>query len=168
MLETLTDIGAWLNSTDLHFWARDTLRGNNWVSPLIQSIHIVSVAAVIGAIGVIDLRILGLAARSQAPSEMASRLLPWLWTALVLLALTGFMLILNRPPRYLDNAAFLAKMLMLATAVILTLLLSRGLRRGDDYWFATPARLAAGRTLAGASVALWVGVILAGRWIAYV
>ena len=47
MLETLTDIGAWLNSTDLHFWARDTLRGNNWVSPLIQSIHIVSVAAVI-------------------------------------------------------------------------------------------------------------------------
>lgn len=167
MLDNLYAFGVWLNRTELHFWARGILQTIPWVSPTVQTIHIVSVCAVIGAIGMIDLRLLGAAARSQSPAEMAKRLLPWLWTALVLLLVTGSALILNRPPRYFDNIAFLAKMAMLLIAVVLTLLLARGLRHGDGYWTASPARRSASRTMAAVSVLMWTGVVIAGRWIAY-
>ena len=167
MLDTLYAVGAWLNTTDLHFWSRGILRGVPWVSPTIQSIHITSMAVVIGTIGFIDLRILGIAARSQEPAEMARRLMPWFWTALVLLLATGSMLILNRPIRYFDNIAFIAKVLMLVTDIVLTLVLVGGLRRDTGYWTASPARLRTGRILAGISAVFWVGIVLAGRWIAY-
>ena len=168
MLDFLYELGRWLNGTDLHFWSRQTLRTTPWISPTIQSIHIVSVAIVIGAIGFIDLRLLGWAAPSQSPSEMARRLLPWMWVALTLQFLTGTMLILNRPIRYFDNVSFLAKMAMLLTGVVLALVLNHGLKQGDDYWTATPARTVAMKAIAGVSLLLWVLVILAGRWIAYV
>ena len=167
MLDTLYALGTWLNTTDAHFWARGLLRSASWVSPTVQSIHIVSMAVVIGTIGFIDLRMLGVAARSQSPAEMARRLMPWFWMALVLLFLTGAMLILNLPARYFDNIAFFAKVLLLVLGVALTLVLVRGLARGEDHWTTTPAKVRAARLIAGVSAAAWVGVVLAGRWIAY-
>jgi uncharacterized membrane protein len=162
LLDALSEAGRWLNGTEAHLWARHLLRGQNWISPAVQSVHILSVAAVIGSIGLIDLRVMGLAARSQPIPEMARRLLPWMWTALVLLLATGGLLILNRPARYFDNPAFVAKMAMLALALILTLMLRPGLLRNGGR--AGPMRALA----AALSLLLWFGIIFAGRWIAYV
>ena len=96
---------------------------------------------------------------------MARRLTPWMWSALAVQLATGGMLIPNRPVRYFENGAFQAKMALLLAAVGLTAVLARGLARGEDFWSARPWPR---RLIAGAALMLWLGVILAGRWIAYV
>jgi hypothetical protein len=159
VLQSLNDAAAWLNATPAHDWARDLLRGERWLSPTIQSIHIVGVAVVVGSAGMLNLRLLGWAVPSQTPAEMARRLMPWMGWALAVQLATGGLLILNRPARYFENGAFLAKLAMLVVAVALTALLAgrtHGAPRGPD------------RLLAAIALIAWVGVILAGRWIAYV
>lgn len=168
MPDGLQDLGNWLNGVPAHFWARDLLRGVRWLNPTLQSIHIVGIAVVIGSAGMLDLRLLGWAVPSQAPAEMARRLMPWLWSALVVQLATGGMLLLNRPLRYFENGSFLLKMVLLALALVLTMVLARGLFRRDDFWSDGQGRLLAGRLIAGLSLLAWLAVTVAGRWIAYV
>ena len=167
ILDALYEGGRWLNGTKLHTHIHALLQTVGWVSPTIQSIHIVSVAAVVGTAALLDMRLLGWAAPSQVPAEMARRLLPWTWIAITLQFFTGAMLIVNRPIRYADNPSFLAKMVFLIIGIILTLVLAAGLRRDPDHWTSTPARVVTGKVLAGVSLLAWVLIVLAGRWIAY-
>ncbi len=167
MAQYIDAFGEWLNDSVLREHVRAFLRSQNFISPTIQSLHIVSFSVVLGTAGVIALRLLGLGAKGQDPQEMARRLYPWMWTALVILLLTGSMLFLNRPTRYLHNVSFQSKVFMLLAAVGLTAVLQWGLARGNDYWSA-PARRPIGRAIAGVSLVLWVAIILAGRLIAYV
>jgi hypothetical protein len=167
MLDSFYEAGRWLNGTDLHNSIHRLLQTVGWVSPTIQSIHIVSVAVVIGTAALLDMRILGWAAPSQVPAEMARRLLPWTWIAITLQFFTGAMLIINRPARYADNTTFLAKMVFLIIGVVLTLVLAGGLRRDPDHWTATPARRVTAKAMAFIALVAWVLVVLAGRWIAY-
>lgn len=167
VLDQIYQAGRWLNGTDLHTSIRHLLQTVGWVSPTIQSIHIVCITLVIGTSALLDLRILGWAAPSQVPAEMARRLLPWTWSALAVQFFTGGMLVLNRPIRYADNPSFLFKMLFLIIGIVLTLVLASGLRRDPDHWTSAPARVLTGKVLAGGSVLAWVLIVLAGRWIAY-
>ena len=58
MLDQIYQAGRWLNSTDLHTSIRHLLQTVGWVSPTIQSIHIVCITLVIGTSALLDLRIL--------------------------------------------------------------------------------------------------------------
>ncbi len=108
----------------------------------------------------IDLRMLGLAVPSQNPSEMMRRLMPWMWTALVLLLLSGSMFVVARPRRYFFNPIFGIKFALLLLAILLSAILVSMYRR-------TNKSSAAIKVLAALSLVLWIGVMLAGRWIAY-
>jgi uncharacterized membrane protein SirB2 len=128
--------------------------------PIVQSIHILSIACVMASIVMIDLRILGLAARSQAPQEMMRRLMPWLWWALGLLFLSGAMFVIARPRRYFVNPIFGIKFALLLASIVLTVILYR-LHRNTDVSTGTT------KALAALSLCTWLGVVMAGRWIAY-
>jgi hypothetical protein len=162
MFDILVPIGDGLARTGLHLWVRDLMRGAPWINPALQTLHIISIALVVGSAGMISLRVLGLAALRQSPAEMARRLMPWFWTALLLLLLTGSLLVLNRPARYFETPLFPAKMLLLLVAIGVTLALRRRLPAGDAGVAGTA------RAVALASLALWLAIIFAGRWIAYV
>ncbi len=57
---------------------------------------------------------------------------------------------------------------LLVLAMATTFLLQRPLARDPVYWEETPGRAAGARVIAVVSILLWVGIIFAGRWIAYV
>jgi len=135
--------------------------------PIVQTIHILSVAAIMGSVVLIDLKVLGLALPSQSLSELARRLMPWTWWALPTLALSGAVFILARPASYVVNPVFRLKFAMLAPAVVLAAVFHRAMAGDSGFWERTRAREIAAKVVAAVSLLLWIGVAMAGRWIAY-
>ncbi len=144
-----------------------TLRDIEWIIPLLQTIHILCIAAVMGSIVMIDLRLLGVIAPSQTVAAMAKRLLPATWIALCVLLVTGSLLAVAEPARSLANPAFQIKMALLIVVLGLTLFLRPRLHRDSAYW-AVAAHRVTGNTIAVVSLLIWLAIIFAGRWIAYV
>ena len=164
MLSTLRTLGEWLATTPMSL----TIQNVTWIIPLVQTIHILCVAAVFSSVLMVDLRLLGLVQRTQPLPSVTSRFLSWIWVFLVILLLTGSVLIIGEPERSLLNPAFGWKMAMLLTVILITLLIARPLRANAQFWEASFGRQAAARVIAIVSLALWSGIIFAGRWIAYV
>jgi hypothetical protein len=135
--------------------------------PLVQTVHLLGISAVMGSVVLIDLRVLNLALPSQTTSELVRRLMPWTWWALPLLALSGVVFVCARPNRYLRNPVFGLKFAMLTPAIVLALVFQWGMGKDAAFWDRSRARRAAAQVMAAVSVLLWIGVAMAGRWIAY-
>ena len=159
----LHDFCKWLSETPLSLM----LQNVSWIIPTVQSIHILSVAIVFFSALAVDLRLLGVIGRSHPTAVYATRFLPWIWPTLVVLLVTGTTLIIAEPARSLQNIAFQSKMVMLILAIGATLTLQRPLAADGAYWESTDGRKTTARVIAVASLCLWVGIVLAGRWIAY-
>lgn len=91
--------------------------------PVLQTIHLLGVAVLMGSAVMISLRILGVACRRQQLHEMLSRLFPWFLAALPVMVLSGLPFFLARPQRYLTNPVFGYKFLFLALALAATMLI---------------------------------------------
>jgi len=150
----------WLVSTP----ASEAIQNTFWMIPLIQSVHIVSIAITVSAVTLLHFRLLGLTGRDQSVPETARRYLPWIWTAVAILACSGLLLIVAEPPRELENPMFWTKMTLLLCALIFTALFQVMLKR-DGFWERNRALSA---LIGIVSLLLWTGVVVAGRWIAYV
>jgi hypothetical protein len=138
-----------------------------WIIPAVQSVHITCIAIVMGSVALIDLRLLGVTGRSHSISGLTNRLLPWVWVSLVILLLSGAILIIGEPVRSLENPAFQAKMLMLLCVVAMTFHFQSMLRGDTAFWELSPVRRNTAKATAIVSLLLWVGIVFAGRWIAY-
>ena len=126
--------------------------------------HILSLAMLIGASVILDLRLLGALARLPLAETMRvlSRIAAM---ALGFAVLTGALLFSVRPLEYAANPAFLIKLLLVlvGTANALAVHQSRAWRALIAGAPATsPLRLAA-----LASLVLWPAALLAGRWIGF-
>jgi hypothetical protein len=55
----------------------------------------------------------------------------------------------------------------LVPAVLLAFLVYRLNQKERGYWDSTFGRIISGRAVAGLSLVLWIGVLMAGRWVAY-
>lgn len=159
MATFLTDIARSIGSSAAHDWAVDCLRNVPGLPPIVQTVHLLSIAVILASIVLVSMRTLGLAIPSQAPAELARRLAPWTWCALPALFASGSMFVLARPQRYFANPVFGIKFLLLIPALALTAILYRQLRASSDRVIT--------RVVAALTLFCWIGVILAGRWIAY-
>jgi hypothetical protein len=140
--------------------------GVSWIVPLVQVVHILAVAVLVGAAAMINLRALGVVDRQEPFELVLDRFLPPIAFALPVLGVTGFILIAGEPTRAVFRVVFWLKMALLTLASILTFSM-----RGDGR-----ARAGGGvltregiglRIKALAASALWMSVIVAGRWIGY-
>lgn len=153
----------WLSTTQ----PSQLIQNVSWIIPSVQSVHIIMIAVLIGAIGMVDLRILGFGMRSQSVAALSHRLLPFVWGALPVLLVSGAILIIGEPARSLENPAFQLKMLLLVAGITLTLIFQKALKKDVAFWEMSPARRASAKLLAVVSLAIWIAIIFAGRYIAY-
>jgi len=157
MLYALDGFCKWLQGT----WLSGVISGAAWIIPVLQVIHILAISSVMSSVFLLNLRLLGVWGGDESPEAAARRLLPFIWWPLPVLLTTGALLITAEPARSLENPSFAIKMSLLAAAIGLTLLCQyRVGTRGRSGGTAT-------RGLSVASMAVWVGIVLAGRWIAY-
>lgn len=158
----LDDFVAWLATTPGSIALHESL----YMYAIVETIHVISIALFVGTIGLIDLRVLGLALNRTPVSQALQRLLPWTVVGFVVLVITGALLFYAIPERTFHSLWFRAKMLLLVLAGLNVWRFHRayGLSPGDWDMGPAPARA---RASAAVSLALWVGVIVFGRFIAY-
>jgi hypothetical protein len=167
MTQALQHLTRTLVATPIHSLAWHLLTDIPGVAPIVQTVHLLSIAAVMGSIVLIDLKVLGLALPSQSTTELVRRLMPWTWWALPSLAASGSMFIIALPERYFTNPVFGLKFAMLVPAVTLAAVFQRASANDARFWERSRGRRASARIVAALSLLLWIGVALAGRWIAY-
>lgn len=127
--------------------------------PIVQTVHLLGIAIVMSSVVLLDLRILGLALPSQDVPELTRRVMPWVWWTLPVMVLSGLPFVIARPQRYFTNPVFGLKFALLVPAIALAAVLHIiGTRKPDSLRT---------KLIAAVSLLLWVGVVLAGRWIAY-
>ena len=159
-------LSLWLSHTNLNAFLREQL---GFLAAL-QAIHIMAVAMVGSSVLMIDLRLLGLAERSQTLAEVAHRFVPWLWGGLVVLILTAIPLIIAEPQRDLTNWTFQLKMAMIALGVAITISFVRSLRHTNPTSAERDENSSSNaltHTLAILTLVLFVAIAIAGRWIGY-
>jgi len=167
--------GQWLKSTrltELSVWIGDTqlstaLNQNNWITPTLQSIHILAIAITFSAALMVSLRIAGRAAQGKTLVEVERRYVPWIWGGLATLLATGFVLLLAEPGRQLLNPYFWTKMMLIVIAVLAVFGFQRSVERGASVWAPTAAAFGALRIGAVALIGVWAAIMVMGRWIAY-
>jgi len=147
--------------------ASNVIRTVSWIIPAVQTIHILGFSAVVAAVMLVYLRSFGFAMRGEPRAAVAERFLPVVWYGVPLLLVTGLILVIGEPDRELLDPIFQLKMALLVVALVLTALFQRPLRTDPLYWDHTLARRAGAVTLSAASIAVWIAIVFAGRWIAY-
>ena len=126
--------------------------------------HILSLAMLVGASVILDLRLLGRfkSLPLEKTADLFSRVAAW---ALLSTVLTGVVLFSVRPVEYAGNTAFLIKLLLvgLGTANAVSVHVSR------DWAEMIVAQQPSLRLKLGAffSLVIWVAAVLAGRWIGF-
>lgn len=137
------------------------LRLSSWAYPLVNTLHIIGIALLFGAIFPFDLKLAGWRRDGADLAASARLLLPVAVAGLVLAATAGLLLFATDAQSYAASPVFQLKLLLLVAAIGNALLL----RRVD--WSA-PRQGRVRLALAGLlSIALWTGVIVLGGWIAY-
>jgi hypothetical protein len=162
-LQAISALLKWLETTPFAEFVQQSPFG----FPAMLTLHLVSVAIVVGMITVVDLRLLGLASMKSAVSDVCRQALPWTWGAFVVSALTGAVLFMAQPVKYFDNYAFRVKFLLMALAGINMLVFELVIYRGVAEWD-RDARVPLAAKLAGAiSLLAWIAIVAYGRWTAY-
>ena len=160
----LDKLCAWIEQTQLS----QTIQVTSWFVPTVQTVHILAVAAVMASILMVDLRLLQIVGRDQPLARVSARFRPIIWWTLPILLITGILMIAGEPVRSLENWAFQLKMLLVLAAIAVTLSYQIPLKRDGEFWDASPGRRGAIKLIAILSLVLWMGIICAGRWIAYI
>lgn len=142
--------------------------GATWWFPLMESIHVMSITLMLGAILMLDLRVLGFAANSYGVSRMTRELVPWSGAAFLVATLTGIAMFITRASAHVLNPAFQIKMLLILVAGINIAIFHFRIFRTVQHWDTAARAPSAARMVAGASLLLWCGVMLSGRWVGHV
>lgn len=140
------------------------LRRSGVLYLLVNATHIVAIGLLIGSIIPLDLRLLGVL-KPGALAVLAPVLARTAATGLALAVVTGALLFSVRPLDYLYNPAFLAKMGLLAAGAVNAWLVNRGRAWASVANGSPPSPTL--RIQAAASLMLWLGCLVAGRWIGF-
>src|ERR1700704_2287504 len=75
-----------------------------WVWPACETLHFIGLALLIGNVGLMDLRLLGL--EKRLPIAAGGRFVRWAVLGFVINLITGIMFFAGNPYQYISNVAF--------------------------------------------------------------
>jgi hypothetical protein len=134
---------------------------------IIESFHVWSLCLFFGMTVMFDLRLLGWTMRKVPVSEVIRRLQPWTIAGFVLMVISGTLLLLAIPVRSYQNIFFRTKMLLLLLAGLNVLIFHVRVFPSVAKWDVDAVPPRAARVAGALSLSLWIGVVVAGRMIAY-
>jgi hypothetical protein len=141
-----------------------------WAWPVGEMLHFTGMAVLIGTVGVIDARILGL---FKGISIKSLERFAWIGgVAFLVNAITGFIFIagnpIGGPMEYLGNLSLQLKMLLVLIAGInLAAFYFTGLAKAANELGPEDSAPMGAKVVAGLSLVCWFGVIIFGRLIMY-
>lgn len=157
---------AWALALE-HTALAEAMRGGIYLYPAVETGHILGFALLIGAILVLDARLLGLG-RGVRPAALARLAIPIAAAGFALAVAMGGLLFVTEAAAYLRNPFFLAKLALIAAGLANIVVFHRYLKVGIETWPADglpPPRV---RLSAAISATVWIAVPICGRLIAYI
>jgi hypothetical protein len=136
-----------------------TIRESTWLFPAIESTHLLALALLGGSVLIISLSVLGMGLRTS-PAEIYKSAHRYMNGAVVVLLITGILLGISEPVKLYGRQAFWVKMISLSVALLITYLVFNPMvKRG--------ASGAGIRGVTALTMAAWLTVAMAGRWIGF-
>jgi hypothetical protein len=153
----------WLSETGFSA----TLRESTWVEPIFETVHVLTLTLFLGFSVLLDLRLLGVVLRRRRVSEVLAQLNPWLFAGFAVMIVTGVLLFCGDPVAFYSTIFFRVKMIMLVSAGLNVLVFNWTVGRRVVEWDQGLSTPMGAKVAAILSLVLWVGIIAAGRGIAY-
>lgn len=150
-----------LESSEFSSWVRT----EPWGWPVALTVHAFGTALVIGFMLIIGLRLLGLF--ELIPYTSLRRLFPVVWAGLVLQFLSGFVLWMTKPTRYVADGAFVLKFALVIAGIVLTVYFQRMVKRDAAAWEAKGGVPSDVVRFVAAALIVWCSVVLTGRLTGY-
>jgi len=139
----------------------DAINNTEWIFPAAECFHIAAFALAIGTIGLVDLRLMGLAMKRQTPSALLRDTWLWTMTGLVIIIMSGMVLFLSDTFHYEINLSFRFKITMLVLSIIYNYTIHQKVAKSD-----APGGTAF--VVGLVSLLMWLSVVAGGLFIAFV
>ena len=138
-----------------------------YMYPVVESIHVWTLAVFLGFTVLLDLRLLGVSLRAMPASELAKRLLPWMKISFAVMVISGLSLFYAIPVRTYQNLFFRVKLVLLVLAGINAVYFHYTVYQQVALWDRDQVPPRGSRRAAKASLVLWAAIVVSGRMIAY-
>lgn len=152
---------TWLMNTQLGTY----LHNADWTFQALQSLHFVGMSLLIGVVGAIDLRVLGIA--RAVPLAQLHRFLPLAFVGFGVNLITGAMFFIQDPFTYAFNTSFRLKMFLILLSGLNALWFRLGAFLDLDEWGPGIHASRLAKVISALSLLLWIAVITCGRYIAF-
>jgi hypothetical protein len=149
----------WLEATRVSILIRES--DTIWGYPTILTLHTFGMGLLVGPAAVINLLLLGIGGRT--PLAPTRTLFGLMWVGFWLNAITGMILFAAQATTRGTSALFLAKLLLVALGMAITVLIKRTVIDAP----ADQAARANRKLLASVSLFAWSATVISGRLLAY-
>ena len=133
-----------------------TLSTTGWMYVSVSVIHYLTMFWFIGSVAVVDLRIMGVAARKTGLTDVADFLFPWAWIGFTLAVISGFLMFLTDAGDWAPDPIFHIKvgmiLLSVVAVVIVQLLVPMWAKAAEIPTYA--------KIIAFVSILLWIATML--------
>ena len=139
------------------------MRSSLWLFPVIESLHLIGLALIGGAILIVDLRLLGFGLRRQPVAVLARDAERWLIVSLFVMLPTGFLLFMASAVKCYYLPVFWVKMTSLSLALAFTFSVRRRVALTSEI----RRNPLSAKLVAVISLSLWSIVAIAGRFVGF-
>src|SRR5262245_35134895 len=101
------------------------IRASQWMFPTIEAVHLLGLAAIGGAVLLVDLRLLGFGFKRQPVSQIARDAQPWFVLSLIVMLTTGILLFMSESVKCYYSPAFWFKIESLTAAILFSFTVRR-------------------------------------------
>jgi len=136
---------------------------STWAFAVIESIHLLALSVIGGAVLIVDLKLLGFGIRTQTLAEVARDAQRWFLGSWTVMIVTGLLLFWSEPQKLYYSTPFAVKMICLLLGTIFALTVRRRVTLAGEG--RVPPMVM--KLVALVSLALWFGVGAGGRWIGF-
>jgi hypothetical protein len=136
---------------------------STWAFAVIESIHLLALAVIGGAVLIVDLKLLGYGIRTQTLAEVARDAQKWFVASWTVMIVTGLLLFVSEPQKLYYSTPFAVKMLCLVAGTVFALTVRRKVTLAGEN--RVPPLVM--KLVALVSLTLWFGVGAGGRWIGF-
>lgn len=139
--------------------AQAVYAGSPYIGPVVNLIHLLSMVLFMGALLIVDLRLLGFGLRTQSLARVARDARPWLLAGLAGIILTGVPQLMERATDQYQTSTFWLKMYLILFGLIWTFTIRRTAVRAEHPRGAWP------KVVGLVSIAVWASVASLARLI---
>jgi uncharacterized protein DUF6644 len=144
-------------------WIGAGIRDSTWLFPVIESLHLLTLAVIGGLVLVVNLSLLGLGLGPRSAARVWHDTRPWLVGSLAVMLGSGILLFTSEAVKLYYHEAFWVKMSALLLSLVFTATVQRRTALGDPERVSTLQSRAVGLV----SLLLWFLVGASGRWIGF-